>query len=98
MVRLFWRRVLRNPDPFNRDPMPRPARLLLLAVATRWLLSVLPLSLLLRQFWSNVATLLTIGSLAWLLMSSAETSRPIMLAGCPPRTRPPSRCCASGGG
>jgi len=68
VVRLFWRRVLRNPNPFNRDPMPRPARLLLLAVATRWLLTVLPLSLLLRQFWANVAILLTITSLAWLLM------------------------------
>ena len=68
LVRLSWTRVLRNPDPFNRDPMPAPARLLLLAIGTHWLLSVLPLSLLLRQFWSSAATVLTIVSIAWLLV------------------------------
>ena len=68
LVRLSWKRVLRNPNPFNRDPMPPPARLLLLAIGTHWLLSVLPLSLLLRQFWSSLATVLSITSIAWLLI------------------------------
>lgn len=54
--------------PFGRNVLPVPARLLILAVAGRWLLSMLPLSLLLRQFWNNVASLITIGAAVWLLV------------------------------
>jgi MscS family membrane protein len=39
-----------------------------LALVSRWLLASLPLSLLVRQFWSNVATLVTIGAAVWLLI------------------------------
>jgi MscS family membrane protein len=68
LVGLIWRRVSRESQVFTRDVLPTPARLLLLAIASRWLLGMLPLSLMLRQFWSNAATLVTIGAAIWLLM------------------------------
>ena len=48
--------------------LPLPIRLLLVAGATRWLLSALPLPLMLRQFGSNAATLLSIAALVWLVI------------------------------
>jgi MscS family membrane protein len=68
MLGMVWRRRSRGPDQSKRNVLPTPARLLLLAVASRWLLSTLPLSLLVRQFFSNVATLITIAAAAWLLV------------------------------
>ena len=62
-----WHRLFKA-SLFNRNVLPRPARLLLLALVSRWLLASLPLSLLVRQFWSNVATLVTIGAAVWLLI------------------------------
>ena len=56
------------PDDGGRNALPAPARLLLLAVVSRFLLPSLPLSLLLREFLTNAATLLTIISGAWLLV------------------------------
>ena len=53
---------------FARHVLPLPIRLLLVAGATRWLLSVLPLPLMLRQFGSNAATLLSIVALVWLVI------------------------------
>jgi MscS family membrane protein len=53
---------------FARDILPRPARLLLIALVGRWVLSLLPLSLVVRQFWSNAASLLAIVSITWLLL------------------------------
>ena len=68
LVRLAWRRLFRVPDDGGRNALPAPARLLLLAVVSRFLLPSLPLSLLLREFLTNAATLLTIISGAWLLV------------------------------
>ena len=45
-----------------------PARLLLLSLLGRWLLSSLSLSLLVRQFWSNIASMVTIITVVWLLI------------------------------
>ena len=50
------------------NALPTPARLLVLAVATRWLLSSFAFSLLLRQICSAIADVLIIVSIAWLLM------------------------------
>ena len=50
------------------NALPGPARLLLLMIAARWLLTKLPFSLLVRQFLSSVATLVTIGAAAALLI------------------------------
>jgi MscS family membrane protein len=65
---LVWRRVFKESDLFRRDILPAPARLLLLAVAAQWLISTLPLSLLVRQFGSNLAGLITIAAVVWLLI------------------------------
>jgi MscS family membrane protein len=48
--------------------LPTPARLLLVIVAGGWLVATLPFSLAVRQIWSGVAALLTIASVAWLLV------------------------------
>src|SRR3954468_1054451 len=52
----------------ERNALAIPARLLLLAIASQWLLSSLGLSLLSRQFFSSLMTLLAIAAIAWLLM------------------------------
>ena len=63
-----WRRMRGSPDWTPRAVLPAPARLLLLAVASRWLFATLPLSLLVRQSLSNVAALVAIAAGAWLLI------------------------------
>jgi MscS family membrane protein len=67
LIGLGWRRLFRGSDLFNRSVLPVPARLLILALAGRWLLARLPLSLFVRQFWTNLAILLTIAAVVWLL-------------------------------
>jgi len=67
-ARFVWRRVVRGSDPAGRDALPAPARLLLVALVSRWLLPTLPLSLLFREFWVNTFTLITIVASTWLLM------------------------------
>jgi MscS family membrane protein len=63
-----WRRMVKGSDLFGRGVLPAPARLLILALAGRWLLARLPVSLLVRQFWTNLAILLTIVAVVWLLI------------------------------
>jgi MscS family membrane protein len=56
-------------DPTRlRSVMPVPARLLLLVLLGRWILSALPLSLVVRQAWTDYASLITIVAVVWLLM------------------------------
>ncbi len=62
------RRLLRNsavPDPMV---VVRPVRLFLIALTITWLLSRVGLPLLARQFWSTVATIITILASVWLLL------------------------------
>ena len=68
LVRALWRRFARHSDLFDRDVLPAPVRLLILALAIRWFLASLPLPLLVRQFWSNLASLLTVIGIVWLLI------------------------------
>jgi MscS family membrane protein len=68
LVRLVWRRLFNEADLPGRTALPAPARLLILALAARWLLFSLQSSLLIRQFWGNIANLIAIGSVVWLLM------------------------------
>ena len=76
VIRVLWRRVAPQSDLFARDVLPGPVRLLILVVAIRWLLSSLPLPLVVRQFWSNLATVLTVVGVVWLLyFLNAETER-----------------------
>lgn len=68
VVRALWRTLGRQSDLFDRDALPPPVRLLIVAITLRWFLSALPLSLLVRQFWSNVASFFTIAGIVWLLI------------------------------
>jgi MscS family membrane protein len=68
LIAVVWRRLFRDSKMAARNALPIPARLLLLVIVGRWLLFALPLSLTLRQGLSNVASLVTIGAIAWLLI------------------------------
>ena len=69
LLAALWRRLSRSPDwTAPRNVLPAPARLLLLAIASRWLFSTLPLALLVRQSLSNMADLVAIAATAWLLI------------------------------
>jgi hypothetical protein len=65
--------IRRRPNP---QCLPKPVRLLLLALVIRWMLNEITLPLLMRQFWSSTATMFTIGGMAWLVIllnGAAET-------------------------
>jgi MscS family membrane protein len=64
----LWGAASTRGKPRRRNILPMPARLLIVALAGRWVLSSLSLSLLVRQFWSDAASLLTIGAVVWLLI------------------------------
>jgi MscS family membrane protein len=68
LIRLVWKKFATQSDLFDRNVLPRPVRLLILAVAIRWTLWRLPLPLLVRQFWANLASLLIIVGVVWLLL------------------------------
>jgi MscS family membrane protein len=62
------RYLLRNANVHNPRIVPPPIRLLLLALAIRWLMSRIGISLLARQFWSTTALIIAIAGCVWLLM------------------------------
>ena len=68
LARPIWRRLLGDGGRQVQTVLPVPARLLLLSLVGRWLLASLSLSLLVRQFWSNIARMLTIVAVVWLLI------------------------------
>jgi MscS family membrane protein len=72
LARVVSRRLFGDSGFVATDALPRPLRLLLLAITSRWLLSKLTLSLRLRQVFSMVTALLTIVAIAWLLMRLTE--------------------------
>jgi MscS family membrane protein len=61
------------------NPLPAPARLLLLSIASRRLFSTLPLSLLTRQVLTNAAVVIGICAIAWLaiLLTAAIEHRAV---------------------
>ena len=61
------RRVVKAEAP-ERDVLPTPARLLILALVGRWVLSNLTVSLFLRQLWSSAVSAVTIAAVVWLLV------------------------------
>jgi MscS family membrane protein len=65
------RRFYRNPDLSNPDVLPKPVRLLLLALVIRWTISKVGLPLFARQIWSSTAIVITIAATAWLLIRVA---------------------------
>jgi MscS family membrane protein len=63
-----WWRGNRLARQTSRHTIPGFLRLLLLAVVTRWAVSVVDLPLIERQFWSIVAAMMLIIALAWALL------------------------------
>jgi MscS family membrane protein len=64
-----WRRRLRKrPDLPDINILPIPIRFLLLAVVIQWSLTKVSLPLLARQFWSSVASIVTIAGCVWLVI------------------------------
>jgi MscS family membrane protein len=71
-----WRRLIKESTLFDTHILPLPIRLLIVAAAMRWLLSSLPLPLMIRQFGSTTATLISIVAIVWaviLLNGEVET-------------------------
>ena len=63
-----WPGAFKTARSTGRNVLPLPARLLVMALAGRWVLANLSLSLFVRQFWSNVARSVTIATVVWLLI------------------------------
>ena len=68
LVSLLMRSVFRKPGLTKFGILPAPVRLILLAIAIRWMLDEVSLPLLARQFWSTVAAVIFIGAATWLLI------------------------------
>jgi MscS family membrane protein len=67
-VGMLGRRLYRKADLPNPEVLPKPVRLLLLALVIRWLLTKVSLPLLGRQFWSSIASIMIIAGCFWLLI------------------------------
>lgn len=63
-----WPGAFKTNKAAGRNVLPMPARLLVMALAGRWVLANLSLSLFVRQFWTNVARSVTIATVVWLLI------------------------------
>ena len=68
LVDRLRRRFSGKPHLATPEVLPKPIRLLLLALLIRWLLGKLSLPLLPRQFWFSTSTLIAIAGCAWLLI------------------------------
>jgi MscS family membrane protein len=68
LAALFWRKVLRRGGHAPSDALPRPARLFAMSALAHWLSSIVPLSLLVREFLWNITSLSMIVSGTWLLV------------------------------
>jgi MscS family membrane protein len=68
LIRLVWKKFATQSTLFDQNVLPRPVRLLILALAIRWTLLRVPLPLLVRQLWANLASLLVIIGIVWLLV------------------------------
>jgi MscS family membrane protein len=73
------RRLRGNADLQNPQVLRPPFRLLLLALAIKWLFSTLPLPLLARQFWSTTALMIVVVACMWLLMLLNESGERYMV-------------------
>lgn len=68
LVRWTSNRLLKRNDAWLTGALPVPARLLLVALGGQWAIASLSLSLLVRQFWANAASLVIVASIAWILI------------------------------
>jgi MscS family membrane protein len=62
------RHLSKRPDLPNPDVVPRPLRLLFVALVILWTISKVSLPLLARQFWSSTATIIIIAACVWLFI------------------------------
>ncbi len=67
LIRRVWRRAFPESD-FIRKVLPAPIRLLIVALALRWFLASVSLSLFVRQAGATAANLILLAGLAWLLI------------------------------
>ena len=67
LVRRVWQRAFPESD-FIRKVLPAPIRLLVAALALRWFLSSVSLSLFVRQAGASAANLIFVWAVAWLLI------------------------------
>jgi len=63
-----WRTLRPQPNRVQFHILPKPVRLLLLVLVIRWVFAHLSPSLLMRQFWSSVASVITIVACVWLVL------------------------------
>ena len=78
VIRLLARRFAKESQMFDGAALPAPVRLLILAFGIRWSMSSLPIPLLARQFWSNLAGVFTVVGIVWLsMLFTAEIERGI---------------------
>jgi len=63
-----WSHLRRNADSKSVHIVPKPVRLLLVALVIRWMVVNLELPLLTRQFWSGVSGVITIATCVWLVL------------------------------
>jgi MscS family membrane protein len=63
-----WHRRFGDPREKPADHLPGLFRLVVLAIAIRWVLATIDLPLLERQFWTTAAALMLIVSAGWLLL------------------------------
>jgi MscS family membrane protein len=68
LARLLARRMFGEAGNTLQNALPGPVRLLFLALATRWFVTSLPMSLIVRQGLSNATSVLSITAIVWLLM------------------------------
>lgn len=62
------RQIWRTTNQQNPSILPVPIRLLLLALFTRWMLTIVELPLLARQIWAAISLLFTITAAIWMLL------------------------------
>src|SRR5262249_40409799 len=62
------RHLQKNPNLPTPELLPIPVRLLLAALIIRWIISVVTLPLLARQFWFTIATITAIVGCVWLII------------------------------
>lgn len=62
------RRLKGNPNLINPEVLHKPTRILLIALTVNWLRPRVGLSLLARQFWSAIATVMAVTAIVWMLI------------------------------
>ncbi|HEY3706170.1 MAG TPA: mechanosensitive ion channel family protein [Terracidiphilus sp.] len=68
IVRLVWRRKGRLDQPPSSEVLSHPLRLILIGIAMFSMRTEAGLSLLARQFWTDIATIVLLGAFTWLLI------------------------------